>query len=940
MPPDLNSSSSSSNENSKIQASFDKLKRFLNENDRRVKKGEPFTHGSFEPSGSYFIKDDKDVIAFQTLYNNCCAHKLNKKNGKNFSLTYVEKPDKYSPLRFDFDFKASLEYPERQYDYVLVKRIIEIIQSEIKRIVNPHEFKNNILWCILLEKPLRSEEGKIKDGIHLHFPNCITEMWVSSYLYNQVENRINDDLLWNGKHFLEPDNILDKNVNKVNWIMYGSSKGEKKEPFLVTKCYDHCLDEITLETIFEEHMVGRKLSIKYYLPTFLSVRGFNEDHATPLLESFVENKEKYLKKKIKNSVSGTRTAEQVAADLRLIKEGEIMSMLKDERAEDYYMWMDVGWTLFNIGQGNDEALQMWIEFSQRSSKYAEGQCEELWYKMKLRDKTIGSLLAMARSDDPLRYKNWKMLNVNHLIYEALRTQKDGKFKANEYKVALIIKCLYSDKFVCINAKQNIWYEFKNHRWFKMDNGVELEKLFATEVVDYLDVYRENRCNEQRKIDKETPEYKALEEEIKRVCTLKLSLWECAFQSKVMTMSKKEFHQPSYYDKFNTNKLLWCCDNGVIDLENLLFREGRPDDYITMSCKKNYHKYSYDDDDVKDLQHQLRKIYVDDVIRNYALDLFASCLEGGNINKVFAIHTGQGDNGKSIIFKLLEKTGGDYVFKYSQGVLTNRDTPSQGPRADLMKSKNKRIAVVDEITNKQTINVSVLKLITGSDTMPARGMWKEDEEDLETTATLHLPCNDKPKIDARDAAVWNRNVIIDYQSVFIKPEDFKKRGSVPSSEAEQFKQKRFKADKNFSNKLDELAPVFLWLLFERYKNYKKTGLVAPDCVINSTKQYREENDPYIQFISDKLEKTDNPEDKLKIADLKTEFSSWYTENYPGSQFGKTNIQIIKTEFTRSLGAPELKKKSEGWYWKGWRFATDEVDTNQQRILEEVMKKKNE
>lgn len=927
-----------SNENKKIQESFDKLKRFLNENDRRVKKGEPFTHGSMEPSGSYFIKEDKDVVMFQTLYNNCCANKINKKEGKNFSLTFTEKPEKYTPLRFDFDFKASLDHPERQYDYILIKRIIEIIQTEIKRIVNPLEFKKNITWCLLLEKPLRSDEGKIKDGVHLHFPHFITEVWVSSYLYNQVENRINDDMLFSGKHFLEPDNILDKGVNRCNWMMYGSSKAEKLQPFLVTKCYDDNLDEITLDKVFEEDMVGRKLSVKYYLPTFLSIRGYNDDLATPLLESFVDLREKLQKKKIKNSVSGTRTAEQVAADLRLIKEGDIMSMLKDERAEDYHMWMDVGWTLFNVGQGNDESLQMWIEFSQRSAQFVDGKCEELWYKMKLRDKTIGSLLAMAKSDNPLRYKEWKMFNVDKLIYDALHTTKDGKYKPNEYKVALVIKCLYSDKFICINSKQNIWYEFKNHRWFKLDNGIELEKLFSTEVVDFLDLYREKRCNQQRNLDKTSAEYKALEEEIKRVSSLKLSLWECAFQGKLMAMCKKEFHQPSYYDKFNTNKLLWCCDNGVIDLENMLFREGRPDDYITMSCRKNYRKFSYDDDEVKDLQYQLRKIYVDDSIRNYALDLFASCLEGGNINKIFAIHTGRGDNGKSIIFKLIEKTGGDYVFKYSQGVLTNKNVQSSGPRSDLMKSKNKRIAVVDELTPKDTINVGVLKLITGSDTMPARGMYKEDEEDLETTATLHLPCNDKPKIDARDAAVWNRNRIIDYQSVFIKPEDVKKKGPIPATEAEQFKQKRFKADKNFADKLDEIAPVFLWLLFERYKVYKKTGLNEPDCVTNSTNQYREENDPYIQFISDKLEKTDNPEDKLKIADLKTEFSAWYSENYPGSTFGKVNIQIIRTEFSRSLGAPELKKKSEGLYWKGWKFATDEVDENQQRILEEVMKKK--
>ena len=108
-----------------------------------------------------------------------------------------------------------------------------------------------------------------------------------------------------------------------------------------------------------------------------------------------------------------------------------MDMLSDERSDELDKWMDVGWTLFNIGQGCDEALEIWVEFSRRSAKFIEGECEELWGTMEMREKTIASLLSMAKNDSPDNYNAWKETNIRFFLWRSLYEQKP-----NEYDVAM------------------------------------------------------------------------------------------------------------------------------------------------------------------------------------------------------------------------------------------------------------------------------------------------------------------------------------------------------------------------------------------------------------------------------------------------------------------------------------------------------------------------
>lgn len=906
-----------------------KLNTFLEET--RIRKGDPFTHTTKVPSGSYYIGEDS-LNDFMTIYCNAV--------NKGVKTTLTERPGAYGPLRVDFDLKASLDVGlKRQYTEEMLVQIIKFYQEEIKDAVSPEDFEEKMLWCVVLEKKApRSEEGKVKDGFHLHFPNFICEPWFQDeYLRGRVTEKMLESKIWINGAFLETvDKFIDTNMARKTWMMYGAGKDLKAEPFLATKAYDENGKSITFEKMFEEQMIGRKAHLSYYLPRFLSIRGYNE--ISVLRKEIDDRRAAYKSRKPrgKTNIVKKRNMEDILADIKIIKDGEIMSMLSDDRADGYETWMDVGWTLFNIGQGCDEALELWIEFSRRSPKFTEGVCEEAWGQMQMRDKTIASILAMAKSDSPDLFKQWKDANVKTFLYRSLYERKP-----NEWDVAQVIGKLYKDKIICSDAKKDVWWEFLDHRWRLMDDAVALKKLLATEVVNLYYDLKSEIAEQQRKAD-EAGRVK-LEAQEKKCVEIITSLKTCTFQDKVIKMCKIVFHDPIFAKKIDENKHLWVCENGVLDLEICLFRDGRPDDYMSYSCGLNYHRYTKADDEMIELKDFFKKVFTNPNLRRYFKDVACAAMEGGNKNKTFIVGTGGGDNAKSATYGLIETMFGEYCIKFPREMLlAGRGNSSAGARPELARVRGRRLAQIQEIAKDETLSIGVLKDLTGNDTFFARTLFEKGAE-IRPMFCLWLACNECPAIPGHDDATWNRVRKLDFETKFVKPEqlcDF----PVPSSEVEQFKMKRFKADLELAKRLPELAPVALSMFFERFKKYKVRGLREPEEVRMSTGMYRAVNDVYLQFIQDKIEKIEYPkstEDKdkifLKLPDLHSEFTSWYKETHSSYSKEKFDRISLQHEFDKKFGKTLTKKGSaKGWYC--YRIIEDEQADDKQQKLHEILAKK--
>ena len=735
----------------------------------RVSKGEPCTHTTKSTadlengwySGSYYI-DAEYLEKFWTLY---CNHVR-----KRHIATVTEYPGPYGPLRVDFDFKSSLDDGlKRKYNVKMLKAIVGMYQEEIRNIVPEDEFEEKLTWCIVLEKPNpRVEEGHIKDGFHFHFPHFICEGWIQdTYLRDRISMKMVKEKIWKNANLItSPDDVIDKNMARKPWMMYGSMnyKNNKSTPYLFNRwdrtpkdevyghMFDHNLREIHPMMMFEDEMIDMKNSVKYYLPRFMSIRGCQE--TTPITDEVRAKKPliggKTMRKN-RRQIPRKRSHEAVLEDLKTIETGEIMDMLSDDRADNYEEWMDVGWTLFNIGQGCEEALDMWIQFSKRSGKYVEGVCEENWNGMGLKGKTIASLLAMARTDSPNEYNAWKETNVRNLMWTSLNEEKP-----NEYDIAMVVYKMFGDRFVCADAKRDIWYEFRDHRWRHTDDGITLRNILAEdmkeEYIEFRKEIRDKIGTIEDEIDRASDDEKnglirekKTEEQRKKKCSAIITaLKTCEFHNKVMKMSKLKMYDKEFLTKIDENRMLLGCENGVIDLETGTFRDGRPDDYVTFSTGQYYQKYNPNDEEVRELEDCLMKIYPNENRRKYFEDFMASCLQGGNIHKRFLIMTGESDGGKSATVSLLELVFGSgaegYFGKFGRELMvggTNSNSSSSA-RPELARVRGKRIMGAQEITHEEKVNIGFVKEATGNDSYYVRGLYEKGTE-IRPMFTLLMQC---------------------------------------------------------------------------------------------------------------------------------------------------------------------------------------------------------
>lgn len=879
----------------------------------RINRGEAFTHTTKLPSGSYFVP----AASLDNFYIYICNAVR-----KQFVPTVTEKPGPYTPLRVDCDFKSNLEQgTKRQYTERMVQDLIEIYQDEIEKIVNVDDMNDDVITCCLLEKKApRADEGVIKDGFHLHFPFFITEPHVMEYIREKVNKRISECKFWNDiKVITPPEKIIDDNIGTKTWFMYGCAKTSKSQPYLLTRIYGRDLEELKLTTVFEKQLVGKKSSPEYYLPRLMTIRGYMT--CTKLREDVVcRPVSKPRKKKLK--IVMKRELKEILEDIKMIKDARIMQMLSKERADDFHKWMDVGWTLFNIGQGHEDALNMWIEFSQQSSKFEDGVCEEKWYQMEIRDKGMGSLMAMAKTDSPDQYKAWKDTNLRTFLHRSLYEKKP-----NEYDVCRVVCKMYEGRFICANPKKDEWYEFKQHRWREMNRSISLKLLIVEEVTNIYYKFKKEIVDAQQNTTEE--ERSKLKHQQDRCDAIITALKTINFSDKVVEMCKLYMYDPLFYRKLDENSDLWVFENGVYDLKMGMFREGRPDDYCSYSCGHNYREYTDEDDEIGVLNDFLAKVFPNPNIRTYMLNMLCLAIGGKNVHKVFACCTGTGNNGKSVTFELIQSCFGDYCICFAREVFVGRYNSSGGPRPELARVRGRRAAVLSEIAKTEKINVGVLKEMTGNDAFFARTL-NDKGMDIRPKFTLFLQCNALPEIPGHDEATWERVRVINYESKFNK--------FAPDTLEEQQKTNHYKADPYIRENIPFIAPALLWKLISMYADFKKKGNISePKEVTVATQKYKTESDIYLQFIEDKIEKVTDPEEAkksfIKLSEMYNEFKDWFSEEYSSYKTQKIGKSAMKRELSKRIGP--LGEKSRWWGYK----LIQEEDDGQANLLFAFTKKEN-
>lgn len=302
-------------------------------------------------------------------------------------------------------------------------------------------------------------------------------------------------------------------------------------------------------------------------------------------------------------------------------------------------------------------------------------------------------------------------------------------------------------------------------------------------------------------------------------------------------------------RFNSVPTVIACTNGVFDLETKRLRPGRPEDWNTFTTGNKYIPYNKQPIHLRErLEEILSQIFTDPQHLEYVLHVFAKALNGYNQAQEFYFLSGKGANGKSVTCKLIELALGDYCGTLPIVNLTGKQPGAGQATPELVDIIGKRFVFMHEPNQTDRLNLSFMKLLSGGDTLRARGLFK-DPVDFTLQATMFMLTNDIPNIAASstDNGAWRRIKVCSFESRFCEK---------PSRDPAKHE---FKTNPNLQEELVKLAPVFLSLLIDFYIRTADKSLPVPKLFEDKRKKIIYDNDVYTQFFTECLHIKNNNDD---------------------------------------------------------------------------------
>jgi len=864
------------------------IKKFLHK--YTTKKGNEFTHTSIGNPKLCLYVSDEDYPVFMEKYRTALL--------AGMSLHLTEKPKDPGPFRIDLDFRFAMPFPKtdtlpRNYTTAHIERIVKCYSKLLKDyLAIPN------VTAYVMEKSAPTEyKGKLKDGLHIIFPEVIVKHTFQHFIRHRI--------LADATHMFEGlqltntyENIIDEAIiDRNNWQMYGSSK-PNCEAYRVTRIYTYTdaesdLVQTELPPATKQMEWSELLSMRQRAAILTPIHNEKKVEVDEFIRVILPAMMDRRKDSLHQQVFGTAVnlIKTYVCDEELEISQRLVKCLNKARAESYEEWIKVGWTLRNI---DSRLLSSWIEFSEVSDKYVSGECEKLWDRMRLDTLSMGTLRYWAKKDDPLGYDKIDEDNVLKLIDRAAGT------KGADYDVANVVYTMYRHQYRYAN--KDIWYVFREdrHRWECTKDGLQLRKIIY-QIICQKFMDRSTHWNQQSILQPEHAE--AYQNRCKSLLEISLKLKRAGYNDSIIKVCKVLFTDPKFEELLDSRPHLIGFENGVYDMRLHEFREGLPDDYISFSTGRHYMPYNPHTVEAVEIQAFLAQVFTNPSIRKFALDVFASILDGGIRHEKFYIFTGSGSNSKSKLLELVQKAVGEYYCILPIALLTQKRTASNAAQSELERTRGRRFAVMQEPSDGEKLNIGLMKELSGGDTIICRGLFKEPIQ-FKPQFKMIMTCNELPEVPSDDGGTWRRIRVLHFDSKFCENPN-------PNNP------KEFPIDTELGNNFDRWADPFLSLLIETHKNTDLKNIIEPMEVRIATESYKKNNDMIGQYITDRVIRDETSNQCIMIQAAYVDFKMWSTHNV---QKGKRlpDRHQLRAYLEKTFGAYPIDGKG----WKGLRYVSSD------------------
>jgi P4 family phage/plasmid primase-like protien len=862
----------------------------------RTRPGEIYTHtGLGDSAGTYNVPGSQ----YDDFLKKYCEA---VEDGEVWHLT--EKAGEKYPLLVDLDFKFPApvdgEPVVRQYDGDFVRAVVMEYVGVLRKMMATATTSNTekrgdvvveSIFCHVMQRDAPYEsKGETKDGLHLVFPNIILSALAQRVVRQKVVSAIGV--------LLEPlrskglinslDDVVDSCTSNPGhlWMLYGSCKPGCK-PYKETEILRISpSNEVVAQEIDDDPLWSTKrLSVRIgRIPTALKTETYDylaeiEKQARDNQRIETRNRNSEFQDHL-NKTTVTSAAEDVALARKLV------DLLSAGRADGYRTWIEVGFALRNI---DDSLLDAWDAFSRKSPKY-DGSCGSHWpYYKNDGGLKMGSLRKWAKEDSPERYEELERERNNYLVGIAL------KYKTH-FDVARVVHEEYGEQYVCVAAGgDGTWYRFREHRWRKMSKAVELRTALSTTIHDIFEKTYKKGLAEAEDSKKAAASGADMCKDLK----------QGGFKNAVMREAADLFYKDDFVGKLDSDVNLLCFENGVYDLDKGEFRDGKADDMVSLSTGHDYVEVPEDAPEMAEIMDFFASVFPNEAVRAYFLTKMAIYLCGKNREDEFMILTGSGSNGKSKTIELLQHALGDYAVNLPTALMTQKRNASNAASPEVARLKGKRLAVMQEPSDTDSLNISILKESSGSDMMQARPLYGEPFE-FKPQFSMIMTCNTLPKVPDTDGGTWRRIKVVEFVSKFTSKPD-------PEDPL------HFPIDLHLGEKFPRWRPALVCMLFRLYALAKAKGFAieVPFEVTLAVNNYLAEQDEMSQWKLECIEKDETAD--LSIQEGLSSFKAWCRDKKLSNERQRMTPNNFEKKMLSCLGKPKVVGDRK--VWPGWKEKDD-------------------
>lgn len=410
-----------------------------------------------------------------------------------------------------------------------------------------------------------------------------------------------------------------------------------------------------------------------------------------------------------------------------------------------------------------------------------------------------------------------------------------------------------------------WYIWNGIRWERDEKG-EIVQL-AISVSEYMEVeawqrYKGERYTEHVKWAKQSQQRRRIDD--------------------MIALASTDHATVVMASDLDSNPMLLNVRNGTLDLRTGDLGAHEPTDLITKLAPVAYDEKA----ECPKWQQFLHRVLNGNEELIAAMQQYVGACLAGNQAHVLFVCYGNGANGKTTFLETILAMLGDYAQKAPSGMLEAKQYTAI-PN-DIARLRGARFVVSNELNAHRRLDESLVKDLTGGDTITARYLRKEFFE-FTPTHKLWVQGNNLPLIEGTDEGIWRRITLIPFEV------------TIPEGER----------NVRLREELSEELPGILTWAVKGYQEMLKVGkMEIPEVVRRASENYRRESDTIGQFLEEQCEEGNHYQVAVDI--LYVIYTGWSQSNGERTLSKNALGKLMKARgFTQSRSSSERR-------WDGIRI----------------------